>query len=289
MEEPTSPSIETLLPDLPARIARMVRGKDFHTDDVGKEEGSRVFLFDDMVLKVERLDGIEAVNDRIERTVGMMRWLADKLPVPEVLHAESDGSLHYLLMSRIEGRMACHGFWLERPEELIELLAQALRMVWNVEISDCPRTITLDEDLAIAQKRVELGLVDGADTEPGTFGPGGFDNPQALLEWLIANKPPLDPVLSHGDFCLPNIFLRSNEEDDRHGSGISGFIDFGSTGIADRWKDIALLTRSLEHNFDGSYGGIPYPGYDPYSLFDALGIEPDWEKIRYYRLLDELF
>ncbi|MBQ5323467.1 MAG: hypothetical protein J6J07_08525, partial [Oscillospiraceae bacterium] len=63
----------------------------------------------------------------------------------------------------------------------------------------------------------------------------------------------------------------------------------GRMGIADRYQDIALCYRSLHHNFSGIYGGKPYSGYDESMLFEALGIKPDFEKIRYYILLDELF
>ena len=90
-----------------------------------------------------------------------------------------------------------------------------------------------------------------------------------------------EPVLSHGDYCLANIFL-----EDGH---IKGYIDFGKTGIGDKWNDIALCYRSLKHNFDGTYGGKVYEDFNPNRLFEALGMEPDWEKIKYYTLLDELF
>ena len=88
-----------------------------------------------------------------------------------------------------------------------------------------------------------------------------------------------EPVLSHGDFCLPNIFID-------HGK-IGGFIDLGDTGVGDKWQDIALCYRSLKYNAAGYYGGKVYPDVRPEMLFDALGITPDWEKIRYYILLDE--
>lgn len=39
----------------------------------------------------------------------------------------------------------------------------------------------------------------------------------------------------------------------------------------------------------GHFGGKVYPDFDPDMLFDALGIEPKPEKLRYYTLLDELF
>lgn len=39
----------------------------------------------------------------------------------------------------------------------------------------------------------------------------------------------------------------------------------------------------------GGYGGNGYPKLNPDMLFDALEIEPNYEKIEYYTLLDELF
>ena len=60
-------------------------------------------------------------------------------------------------------------------------------------------------------------------------------------------------------------------------------------GTGDRWQDIALCYRSLVHNYDGKYGGKKYEGFSPKLLFEQLEMEPDWEKIKYYILLDELF
>ena len=68
-----------------------------------------------------------------------------------------------------------------------------------------------------------------------------------------------------------------------------GFIDLGRGGIGDKWNDIALCYRSLKHNFDGTYGGKVYEDFHPDMLFEKLGLEPDWDKIKYYLLLDELF
>ena len=59
------------------------------------------------------------------------------------------------------------------------------------------------------------------------------------------NRPEEDIVLTHGDFCLPNVFVKDG--------AISGFIDLGKMGPADRWQDIAIAIRSLEHNFNGKY------------------------------------
>ena len=154
-------------------------------------------------------------------------------------------------------------------------------MLWRVDISDCPRTRDMDAELREARCRVENGLVDVNDVDPATFGPGGFQDPADLLCWLEANRPNYEPVLSHGDLCLPNIFI--------DGDRVSGFIDLGEMGVGDKWRDIALCYRSLKWNGEGAYGGKVYPDVDPQLLFDALGIQPDPEKLRYYILLDELF
>jgi len=102
----------------------------------------------------------------------------------------------------------------------------------------------------------------------------------ALYLWLEAHQPEEDLVLSHGDYCLPNIFGNKNQ--------LSGFIDIGRMGIADRWQDIALCYRSLRDNMNGSYGGKVYD-FNPNLLFEALKIEKNEEKLNYYLLLDELF
>ena len=98
---------------------------------------------------------------------------------------------------------------------------------------------------------------------------------------MIDNRPQEEPVLSHGDFCLPNIFFSKNK--------VSGFIDLGKMCVADKYQDIALCYRSLTNNLDGGYGGKVRKKHDVNKFFNKLGIVPDWDKIRYYILLDELF
>ena len=107
----------------------------------------------------------------------------------------------------------------------------------------------------------------------------GFENPEGLLYWLKSHIPPQDRAVTHGDFCLPNLFT--------DGKRFTGFIDVGKAGAGDRWMDLALGWRSLKHNSDGHYGKI-YPDIHPDDLFRAAGVPKDEEKLRYYILLDEL-
>lgn len=258
----------------PPRIAERIKGKAYTQNTVGKS-GSTVLCFDDMVLK------FELVSEESNREHAMLRWLQGRLPVPQILAAETAGGCNYLLMSRLPGEMACAEPLLQNQQALAALLAEGLRMLWRVDVSACPHSAMLEEKLRLAEARVAAGLCDMEDTEPGTYGAGGFKSPSALLAWLKANRPEETPALSHGDFCLPNLFIGNGK--------ITGFIDLGRSGVADAYQDIALCYRSLHHNLNGHYGGKPIPNTDAAILFDALGIRPDWEKIRYYILLDELF
>ena len=259
---------------VPDAIAVYIKNQHCVVDSVGMS-GSTVLTYEKWVLKME------PATEWALRTVDMMRWLQGKLPVPEVICHEVVDGKSFLLMSKVTGKMSCDEYYLEHPKELLTLLAAGLKMLWQVDISNCPHIRDLNAELAEAALRVEQGLVDVEDAEPDTFGPEGFANPEELLQWLEENRPNQDPVFSHGDYCLPNVFLQDGE--------VTGFIDLGDAGVGDKWRDIALCYRSLKHNFDGTYGGKVYEDFNPDMLFEALGIEPDWEKLRYYILLDELF
>lgn len=262
--------------NIPEGIQRHLNG-GFSLDTVGKS-GSQVLCFADRVLKVQPA-GEEADTER-----DMLHWLNGRLPVPRILCAEEADDMSYLLMERAAGEMACSEDLLRAPGRLAALLADALRMLWEVEPAGSPGCRGLQDKLRQAEARVAGGVCDVLDVEPGTYGPGGFEGPPQLLAWLQANRPPEeDLVFSHGDFCLPSIFAQSGR--------VSGLIDWGRGGVADRYQDIALCYRSLHHNLEGAYGGERRPGAGTQAslLFQALGIQPDWHKLRYYTLLDELF
>jgi kanamycin kinase len=89
----------------------------------------------------------------------------------------------------------------------------------------------------------------------------------------LGTRPPLDrPVLVHGDACAPNTLISSAGE-------WTGNVDFGDLAVGDRWADLAIASLSLDWNFGEGHQG---------ELFDDYGIEPDEERIRYYRALWDL-
>ena len=250
-------------------------GEEAYTIDSIGQSGSQVICMKDMVLK------IEGQCEESDNEHKMMEWLDGKIPVPRILCLEKKDNVNHLLMSKIEGKMLCDTQYLENPKGLVRLLAEGLRMLWDVNVSECPYHNGVDNKIKLAQVRVQNNDCDMDNVERDTYGKDGFANPAQLLEWLIENKPEEELVLSHGDYCLPNIFAKNNK--------ISGFIDLGRSGIADKYQDIALCYRSLKDNMEGAYGGKRYENFNPELLFEELDIVPNWDKIKYYILMDELF
>ncbi len=258
------------IPDLPERIRSYLGKREFELDEVGRSAAT-VVKFADCVLKIS-----ETTPDSVNEWRGM-EALRGKLPVPEILCRESHDGWEYVIMSRLDGEMSCAARYLDDVPTLVKGLAEGLSILWSVPIPDELTDFSLERELGDAEKRL-----DNVDwTAKSDELRAGFPTARDLLDWLRANKPAEDRVLSHGDYCLPNLFLKNGR--------VSGFLDLGHCGIADRYRDISLGLKSLKNNLGGVFGGLIREGYDPALLFEELGMTPDSEKLRYYLLLDELW
>ncbi|MBQ8354062.1 MAG: APH(3') family aminoglycoside O-phosphotransferase [Oscillospiraceae bacterium] len=273
MEALTAIRKKQLLMRQPPEIAAHTKGKDFTIDSTGLS-GSTVAIFEEFVLKSE------PVSEESENGLAMLRWLDGKIPAPRVLESVILGGFRWTLMTRISGEMSCADAHRADPHRLTRVLADAMKRLWTVDVSGCPVDQSPAAKLARARKIVEAGDVNMDLVDPETFGENGFSSPDALLQWLQENAPDFEPVLTHGDYCLPNVFLENWE--------FSGFLDLGRSGAGDKWTDIAILWRSLRDNFGGHYGEA-VALFHPDELFDALGMEKDERKLTYYLLMDELF
>lgn len=263
---------------LPESISQIIQDEKYEIDDIGMSDSS-ILIFRDKVLKIQK------ENNEAKNEYGMLQYLQGKLPVPRVYVQETKEGISYILMEKCPGEIACSDHYMADPAVQCRLLAAGLKKLWNTDISDCPFDQSLSCKLSWAEYNVKNGLVDLDNVEPGTFGENGFKDPYDLLKWLCEHRPTEEPVLSHGDYCLPNL-LGMGEE-------VTGYIDLGRSGVGDKWCDIAICYRSLDHNYSGKYGQTcgqkAHTSFDDMFLFRQLGIKPDWEKIRYYILLDELF
>jgi kanamycin kinase len=89
----------------------------------------------------------------------------------------------------------------------------------------------------------------------------------------LGKAPPTDrPVLVHGDACAPNTLISPAGE-------WVGNVDFGDLAVGDAWADLAVASLSLDWNFGKGH---------QHEFFNAYGVEPDEERIRYYRALWQL-
>ena len=201
-----------------------------------------------------------------------LEWLQGRLPVPETIAFSTDGRRAYLLLSEIPGLEACDATFAQEITTVVRLLAEGLRLIHRVEIVHCPFDQRLTSKIAQARKRVAAGLVDVSDFDEQRKGKRADE----LFELLLASRPDVEEVVfTHGDYCLPNILI------DPSAASISGFIDWGRAGIADRYQDLALAARSLTYNFG--------PGWEPL-FWEAYGLQTvDPARIEFYQLLDEFF
>lgn len=256
--------------NIPESISEMVTGYLWSEVSIGKSS-AKVFCLQQprrltYFLKIaHKLPGRDLLDER-----EVLNWLSDKLPVPEVICFDEDDDRDYLLISGLPGTDAGALTGDVDKAGLVKLFARGLRQIHQIPVENCPFDRTLDVDLKIAEFNVKNDLVEDGDFDDSRQGISA----EALYDKLVRKRPESeDLVFTHGDYCPPNIIIL--------GADISGFIDLHRAGIADRYKDLALAVRNIKR-----YSG---PDLEPY-FFSEYGIlNPDGEKIEYYRLLDEFF
>jgi len=187
-----------------------------------------------------------------------------------------------MIMSKLPGEMAGTGNSLKNMETTVKALANGLKMIWQIDISDCPCRNTVSDKLIQAKYNIANNLVDISDFEPETLGPKWFPSVADLYDYLEQNSPSECLVFTHGDYSFPNILVM--------GSEITGLIDWGYGGVADRWQDVSVCYRALRKKYSkyGMYSEKEYLRFKSL-FFGELGMEPDEEKVYYFNLLDELF
>ncbi len=198
-----------------------------------------------------------------------LEWLRHRLPVPQVQMFRERQSYDYLLLSEIPGMVASDEFYKRDAPKAIEQVAAGLAMIHNLPADHCPFDATLDYKIELARERMMGGLVDESDFDRSRLGRTAID----LFAELLETRPDEEElVFTHGDFCLTNIILKDWR--------LSGFIDCGGAGVADKYQDISLLARSVELNYGAEWVNV---------LFESCGIKPDPARIHFYTLLDEFF
>lgn len=259
-------------PALPPSLAARLQGGRWHRNLVG-QAGAAVYRLhteqgDDLYLKHGRGEAAQAITDEMVR----LRWLAEAVSVPALLHFEGAGDEAWLLTRALPGRTAFE--WLtderHRAPQIVAALARSMAQLHAVPLASCPFSADHARRLADARRRLEAGLIDADDFDEAREG----WTPEEVWHEMQRLLPlSSDPVVSHGDFSLDNILM------DEQGR-VTGLIDLGLVGIADRYQDLAILWNCL-----GEFGPQAQE-----ALFTAYGIErPDERKLNFHLCLDECF
>ena len=253
---------------LPHSVAVHLENRDFYEEDIGRSDSS-VLIFHDRVLKIEK------TSELSDNEHEMLLWMDGKLPSPRVIAFDRKNGSNYLLMTKQNGKMACDCGLSE--EEVSRLLAKGLKMLWQTDISSCPNRRTILSQLDEAKKKLTDGSLNGVLPQHKEF-----SDFESLFSYLSQHAPQDDFVFSHGDYCLPNVFLSDD--------GISGFLDLGRAGISDRYEDIYMCLWSMRYNFV-TLGNMEESRFTDCEaiFFEELGIEKNLEKLRFFELLDEFW
>ncbi|MCC2334784.1 aminoglycoside 3'-phosphotransferase [Cellulomonas wangsupingiae] len=194
-----------------------------------------------------------------------LAWAAPFTPVPEVLGLGADDDGTWLVTAAVDARSAVVPPWSHRPAEAATAIGAGLRALHDaLPVGDCPFDWS-------ARSRVERALEHlAAGDTPAAWSPEHRALSADEARARLLEPPPADElVVCHGDACAPNTLIGDDGTWAAH-------VDLGRLGVADRWADLAVAAWSTEWN----YG----PGYDGH-VYAAYGVEPDAERIAYYRLL----
>ncbi len=257
---------------LPAGIAPLVRDHDWARDTVG-ESGDAVYRLrhpdcgGELYLKHGRDAGALDLAGEMLR----LRWLGWHITVPAVRHFTASPNEAWLLMTALRGRTAYQlldANSADRPA-IVDALAGFLRRLHAIPVESCPFNSDHRLRLGEAKWRLDAGLIDIDDFDEARHGWSAQEVWNAMAT-LLPFAP--DPVVTHGDFSLDNIVMLDG--------AVTGCIDVGRAGIADRYQDLAILWNCL-----GEFGTDLQD-----RLLAAYGIDrPDRRKIDFHLMLDEMF
>ncbi|MBD7952207.1 aminoglycoside 3'-phosphotransferase [Oerskovia rustica] len=197
-----------------------------------------------------------------------LAWASRFTAVPRVLDAGQDEFGAWLVTEAIDAASAVDPRWIAEPATAAAAIGRGLRVLHDaLPVEDCPFTWSVEQRVVRADERIAAG------EGPSEWFPEHSRLTVAEARPLLDLTPPVDRlVVCHGDACAPNTLLSAD-------GSFAAHVDLGSLGVADRWADLAVAAWSTEWNYGPGYDGIVY---------EAYGIEPDTERITYYRLLWDL-
>jgi kanamycin kinase len=205
---------------LPDKIGRLCEGAKIYDSSSSPE--AKVYFIDrdgGYYIKV-------GASGSLKREAVMTEYFHKKGLGTEILNYFS-GEDDILVSCAMQGEDCTTAKYLDDSKRLAKLMGEMLRELHEIECTDCPVTDRVGEMIAVAEKNYRT---DNYSKEhfPDSFGYSSGEEAYRVLnegKHLLKNE-----CLIHGDFCLPNIMLKSWR--------LSGFIDLGGGGIGDRHMDL---------------------------------------------------
>lgn len=206
-----------------------------------------------------------------------LAWLAQVgVPCPEVLDSSTLDDVEYLVTRAVPGHPASDPWPVERRLDVMDALADFARELHRLPLDTCPFDRTLKVTIPQAQEAAGVGEVDTNRLDPRRR---GWTVTQLVTELLaqarIVGRE--EPVVCHGDYCLPNLLL------DPQTLQVNGIIDVGRLGKADRYVDLALAQRSIRSPQNPQFTQAHADRF----LYRYGEIPLDTDRVEFYELLDE--
>lgn len=211
------------------------------------------------------------LGDEVDR----LRWAGEHVPVPRVVeHGRAESATvaepaEWVVTAALDGADATDPRWRTDTARLVRALAVGLRRFHEaLPVERCPFDSRLDVLLDQVGRRVIQSRIDPAGFHPEHR----HHSPVSALAHLRSIRPEeTELVVCHGDYCVPNALLVDWE--------VTGYVDLGELGVADRWWDLATATWSLHWNLGHGWEAV---------FLAAYGVDPDPQRSRFYRLLYDL-
>lgn len=232
-------------------------------------DGARYAKF----VAAEQQGVLQAERDRLD-------WAAaNDIPTAQVLDWATSSEWACLLTSTVRGvsadRLSPRALWQCWPS-----ITTSLRRLHSLPAAECPLSRGLAEMFTIAEDVVSRGAVNPqflpAEVRqlPAVelLGQLRGELPQRLVE------EEADLVVCHGDLCLPNVVI------DPATHRVTGLIDLGRLGRADRYADIALLLGNSRGTWADETQAIAADNV----FADGYGISLSRDRQHFYLCLDAL-
>ena len=178
--------------------------------------------YQEVILKIQYTENKNNLKEEYER----LKWIEGKLNTPKAYYYNEKDNIKYLIMEYKKGAPSF------KFDDIGYQLGKALKQIHQVNIENCPFNKYSPEQLL-------SNFLDKLDSiYPEIQDNYKDETKETIIEFMKENIP-IDKVLTHGDYSMPNILINAGE---------ISFIDLGELGISTKYLDIYYLMKSLKIN-----------------------------------------